>query len=197
MPYKPLTTLAHNTLLTSVKAGSYVIDATIGNGHDTLFLAQSVGNTGKVFGFDIQESAIRKTKTRLSEHNCFTQVELYFSGHENIAELIPTLYHKKIDAIVFNLGYLPHSDKSTITRSETTIKALTASLELLSNKGLISAMCYPGHIGGQEESNAVIQWAMKLHSEEFTYEIIRSHSPKGPVLVLIRKNQQAKKYPIL
>ena len=38
-----------------IKQDSIVIDATCGNGNDTLFLARQVSN-GHVFGFDIQDT---------------------------------------------------------------------------------------------------------------------------------------------
>lgn len=38
--------------------GDTVIDATAGNGHDTVFLAQLVGRQGRVWAFDVQSSAL-------------------------------------------------------------------------------------------------------------------------------------------
>ena len=42
-----------------------MVDGTLGNGHDTVFLAKLVGPNGHVYGFDIQEQAIVSTKKRL------------------------------------------------------------------------------------------------------------------------------------
>ena len=43
-------------LLKVVEPGDFVIDATMGNGHDTAFLAELVGPSGEVFAFDIKRS---------------------------------------------------------------------------------------------------------------------------------------------
>lgn len=60
---------ARSLLQTAVKEGDYAVDATLGNGHDTCFLAEIVGDSGKVFGFDIQKEAIESSTTRLKEKN--------------------------------------------------------------------------------------------------------------------------------
>ena len=44
-----------------IQDDSIVIDATCGNGNDTLFLAEQVPN-GKVFGFDIQKKLLNIQK---------------------------------------------------------------------------------------------------------------------------------------
>lgn len=58
---------ARSLLQTAVKEGDYAVDATLGNGHDTCFLAEIVGDNGKVFGFDIQKEAIESSTIRLKE----------------------------------------------------------------------------------------------------------------------------------
>lgn len=49
-----------------VRAGDVVVDATMGNGHDTLALAQLVGPSGTVYGFDIQQEAVDSTAAHLA-----------------------------------------------------------------------------------------------------------------------------------
>ena len=49
---------AHRLLAQATPAGGTAIDATAGNGHDTLFLAQCVGANGRVYAFDIQPQAL-------------------------------------------------------------------------------------------------------------------------------------------
>ena len=56
------TELTHLLISHIIKEGSRVVDATAGNGHDTFFLSNLVGETGKVFSYDIQEVAINNTK---------------------------------------------------------------------------------------------------------------------------------------
>jgi len=50
-----------------IKEGYVVIDATVGNGYDTEYLAGKVGSTGKVYGFDIQEEAIENTRKKVEK----------------------------------------------------------------------------------------------------------------------------------
>ena len=46
--------LAQEILERSVLPGDAVIDATMGNGHDTAFLCRAVGPSGRVYAFDVQ-----------------------------------------------------------------------------------------------------------------------------------------------
>jgi len=46
---------AQQLLKATVEEGDTVVDATAGNGHDTLFLAQLVGDSGQVYAFDVQK----------------------------------------------------------------------------------------------------------------------------------------------
>ena len=64
-PPRP-TDLAHTILREAIRPGDTVIDATAGNGHDTVFLAEIVGSNGRVLAFDIQASAIEAARTRAS-----------------------------------------------------------------------------------------------------------------------------------
>ncbi len=49
-----------------VQEGDFCIDATMGNGNDTLLLSQLCGESGKVLAFDIQEQALTATQKRLN-----------------------------------------------------------------------------------------------------------------------------------
>ena len=80
---------ARSLLQIACTSGDIVVDATLGNGHDTEFLAKLVGHDGHVFGFDIQEQALLKTSKRLEEQNLHGQVTLFQHGHEKIKESIP------------------------------------------------------------------------------------------------------------
>ena len=61
---------------------SIVIDATCGNGNDTLYLAEKVTN-GFVYGFDIQKEAIDNTQLKVSD---FNNVSLIQDSHENVKQ---------------------------------------------------------------------------------------------------------------
>jgi len=157
-----LTGQVHKTLLAHIKDGATCIDATAGNGFDTLLLASHAGKTGHIYAFDIQQQAIDNTNKRLAEAGVSERVTLICAGHETMLEQVPVTEHGKIDIIVFNLGYLPRTDKSVTTIESTTLQALNSSLKLLSSRGYISILAYPGHPGGREETEAVKAWANNL-----------------------------------
>lgn len=141
----------------------YVIDATVGNGKDTLYMAKLVGNRGKVYGFDIQKIAIERTKEKLINEGLYRQVELINTGHEHMDMYI----NEKVKLIVFNLGYLPGGNKNIITKPDTTIQAIKKSLNLLMDNGILLITSYIGHIGGIEEKNAVEEFLQKLDQKEY------------------------------
>jgi len=157
--------LAQQILASHLQPGNVVVDATVGNGHDTAFLAQCVGEQGRVFGFDIQSTALEKTLQRLQQQCPQVPVQLFQAGHEQMVQHIPQSYHGQVKAVVFNLGYLPGANHAVITQAQTTRLALEQSVKLLSREGIISIMVYPGHPGGAEETNEVSQWVQTLPSD--------------------------------
>lgn len=176
------TELAHRLIRGHVNSGDTVVDATVGNGHDTLFLANCVGESGKVHGFDIQQQAIESTGLRTAE--C-PQVELHQIGHEKM----DTVVDSKIAAAMFNLGYLPSGDKAVITRPQTTLLAIQKALDLLASNGLITIVVYPGHEGGESETDAIGNWITSQKESEVVVANYRSEdSPShAPYLIEIRK----------
>lgn len=149
---------------TNLKDKDLVIDATIGNGFDTLFLLEHINN-GFLFGFDIQKDAINNTNNLLKEK--YTNYKLFNIGHENMYKTLKE-YKNKISLIVFNLGYLPNSNKKIKTNYKTTIKAIKDSLKLLNNKGHIVITIYPGHPEGLKESIEIKKYLKGL--KDYTYE---------------------------
>ncbi|MEJ2315891.1 MAG: class I SAM-dependent methyltransferase [Gammaproteobacteria bacterium] len=156
-----LTELAHEVVAGHVHAGDIVIDATMGNGHDTLFLAQLVGETGHVYAFDLQQQAIDQTRARLQMNGAAKQVTLIKGNHAEMARLLPAGIAGSVAAVMFNLGYLPGGDKSVTTTAESTLQALDASPELIRPGGLISLLIYVGHAGGMEEHQVITEWLEK------------------------------------
>jgi predicted methyltransferase len=156
-----LTDLAHDVIAGHVHAGDIVIDATMGNGHDTLFLAQLVGETGHVYAFDLQQQAIDQTRARLERHGAAEKVTLIRNSHAEMAGELPQGTAGNVAAVVFNLGYLPGGEKSVTTTAGSTLTALDASLELLRPGGLISLLVYVGHPGGMDEDQAIREWLEK------------------------------------
>lgn len=138
--------------------GGLVVDATAGNGSDTMFLAGAVGESGRVYSMDIQPSAIEMTRMRLQSTFLLGRVNLICIDHLHIRETFAYSIAGSIDLICFNLGYLPGGDHGITTRSASTIPALHDSLSLLHPKGALSVMAYRGHPGAAEEAEAVGQF---------------------------------------
>ena len=153
-----LTRLAHELAEEILSPGDRVVDATAGNGHDTLFLAEQVGAAGKVWAFDVQAAALAATRERLAAAGCAARVELIHAGHETLAERLPSEEKGRLAAVFFNLGYLPRGDHALITRGETTRTALDAATEWVRLGGHLSLLVYPGHPGGVEEAQMVREW---------------------------------------
>ncbi|KNF07438.1 putative rRNA methylase [Gottschalkia purinilytica] len=156
--------IVNNIMKKRVVEGSTVVDATIGNGHDTNLLASLVGNEGKVYGFDIQEDAINSTRIKLEKNNLDNRVRLIKDSHEYIQKYI----NEKVDFIIFNLGYLPGGHHSITTKSDSTIKAVEKSLELLNNNGILLIVVYPGHSSGKIEKEKIDDYLKLLNQKEFT-----------------------------
>ncbi len=157
----------HSALAEIVGEGDCVIDATVGNGHDTLFLAQQVGVSGKVYGFDIQQAALDETWRRLQSEGVDARVSLYHAGHEAMAILLPESIRGTVKAVMFNLGYLPGGDKQRTTAISTTLAALEQAREMLAPGGVVSVLAYTGHPGGREEAEAVKRWAAALSPDYY------------------------------
>lgn len=157
------TSIAKELIKKKVFNGSIVVDATVGNGNDTLLLAELIGKEGKAYGFDIQQSAINKTKQKLIENNLSERVYLIKDGHENIDKHI----ENKVDLVVFNLGYLPGGNHDIVTKAETTIIALEKSLELLKKNGLLLVTTYLGHNEGKTEDKYINEYFSRLDQKKF------------------------------
>ncbi|HHU50860.1 MAG TPA: 16S rRNA (cytosine(1402)-N(4))-methyltransferase [Firmicutes bacterium] len=170
-----------------IAEGATVVDATAGNGHDTLFLAGLVGEEGIVYAFDRQEQAIANTHALLCAHHLERRVKLIKDGHEYLGKYLGMT---AVDGVLFNLGYLPGGDKSVVTKGETTVAALQAGLNLLRPGGIIVLVAYTGHPGGREETAAIFRFLRTLAAKEYNvarYSFL--NQPKGPPQVLMVKKR--------
>ena len=176
---KPLE-MAHDFLAQVITPEDIVVDATMGNGYDTLFLAKLAK---QVYAFDIQEQALEKTSQRIQEAG-LTNVDLILQGHETVDE-----YVTEVKAAIFNLGYLPSADKSIITQPQTTLEALEKLCQMLIKGGRIAIMIYYGHEGGDIERDAVLDFVSQLPQQEYTATIYRTLNQinNPPFLVMIEK----------
>lgn len=159
--------VCHRFVDALVSEGDRCIDATVGNGHDTVFLAKRVGVAGHVLGVDIQAAAVTQAQDRLAAHALGDRVSLRVSGHEDLAGHLEALGWQAIKLAIFNLGYLPGSDKSIITLSANTIRALNTCEYFMETGGAISLIAYRGHDGGMEEYEAVKEWFAQLSLDAF------------------------------
>lgn len=165
--------------------GDLCIDATMGNGNDTLLLASLCGETGKVLAFDIQENALENTRKRLEKENAPKNYTLLLDSHANMA-----FYARpdSVSCIVFNFGYLPGGDHTLSTKGETSIAALEQGLTLLKKGGMMSLCIYSGGDSGFEERDCILSWLKKLDSRK--YLVIKSeyfnrpNNPPIPVMIV-------------
>jgi SAM-dependent methyltransferase len=177
--------LSHLLIRRFVTSGDHVIDATCGNGKDTLLLAELVGANGRVWAFDIQQKAIDETSARLTDSGCFTYVELIHAGHETIAAHCSG----PVKAVIFNLGYLPGGDRKVITRPESTLAGLEQSLEILTPGGIVALTVYPGHDGGAGEQSALEVRLNQLPPNSFhVWRMAQMNvTDDAPYVILIQK----------
>lgn len=177
---------AHKLISQKLSLGQVAVDATAGNGHDTLFLAQLVGAEGRVYAFDIQQQALDNTKGRLEDANALRPVELILAGHEQMDKHVAGPVH----VVMFNLGYLPGADHQVITKKDNTLKALAVALQLLAPGGLISVVVYPGHAGGDQEAQQVDDWARGLSRQDFAVMRLQAWNRQetAPYLIMIEKS---------
>lgn len=180
-----LTEQAHHRVAEVIGEGDLAVDATAGNGHDTLWLARCVGARGHVWALDVQPEAIASTRARLEQAGMTDRVSLIEGSHAEMQAWLAPRTQAAMSAVMFNLGYLPGSDKAVVTLAETTLPALEQGLELLRPGGIITLMIYRGHEGGQSEWRAIREW---LEHNRLPHEILgraEAHA-SCPVLVVLR-----------
>ncbi|MEP4076856.1 class I SAM-dependent methyltransferase [Haloferula sp.] len=181
------TAAAHRVVKEAVRAGDLVVDATAGNGHDTLFLAELVGKSGRVLAFDVQQAAIRATRERLEAAGAESWVDLYEESH---GMLLERAGRGAVAAVMFNLGYLPGGDHEVITEVGESCKAVVQGLFALKPGGVMTIVCYTGHPGGEEEAGAVVMGLEEIRdvgTVEFDLEVGEPAKEKAPFLVVVRK----------
>lgn len=184
---KGIIPFAHSLLEKSISEGDYVADATCGNGNDSLFLSTLVGQEGKVYAFDIQTAAITNTKELLQQHKR-ENVQLIHDSHAHVDKYIKQ--DESLAAAVFNLGYLPRSDKTIITQPHSTITAIEKLLPLLKKNGLLILVVYSGHSGGKEEKEAVLRFTSSLDQKQYfvlKYQFINLINEPPFVLAIEKK----------
>jgi hypothetical protein len=181
---------SHALLAPRLRPGDAVVDATMGNGHDTLFLAQHVMPGGHVFAFDVQAEALEMTRRRVSDGKLQDGVTLVHAGHETMADYLPADLQGNVRAFMFNFGWLPGAqNKGKTTLTETSLKALGIARSWIAEGGMITAVCYPGHAGGDTEAEAVETWAAGLPADQFEAQKLAFVNLEGapPRCFVVRK----------
>ena len=174
--------LQKSFILTHLKPGDTAVDYTMGNGHDTAFLSNTVGADGKVYAFDVQLNALNSTKRTLTEAGCADNYTLLCASHHRVKEFV----HEKVRAGMFNLGYLPGSDKKITTMHETTLAAIDAAIELMDSDAIVLIAVYPGHAEGELEGRLVGERLSKLDRRQYTVACFRMvNSPTSPFFYII------------
>lgn len=172
--------------------GAHCVDATLGNGHDALWLCRLVGESGRVIGFDIQPEAVERSRALLDSEGLISRAELICDGHQNMRRHVPDGW---ADAVMFNLGWLPGAEHGVTTLAETTLAAVTAALEVLREGGVMTICVYPGHAEGGRERAALLDWARSL--DEKRYDVIikayLNQSAAPPLLLAVKKNLRRRK----
>ncbi len=166
--------------------GDCAIDATMGNGHDTLMLAEAVGEAGQVIAFDVQRQAVEVTRGRLEAAGVMARVTLHHAGHERMAELAT----RPARAVMMNLGWLPGGDKAVTTQLATTLAAVRAALDLLLPGGLLTVCAYPGHAEGDRERAELTAFLRELDVHQFNvlHHRFLNHPNDPPELFVVQKN---------
>ncbi len=179
--------LAADYMIRTIRQGDSVVDATMGNGKDTLFLCELVGEAGHVYAFDVQREAVERTRERITEAGYDARTTLLLAGHETMAEHI----REPVQAVMFNLGWLPGAEHIVTTRTETTLQAVSAALELIAPGGIVTVCVYPGHEEGTRELKALKEYvsALSVRTYNVLYHSFVNASSQTPQLFLIQKNK--------
>lgn len=177
--------VVHQLLLERIRTARILVDATAGNGHDTLFLALNSPGNAKIFAFDIQAVAIENTQRLLWGNQQAGKVQLIHDSHTRLADYV----QEKADVILFNLGYLPRGNKTITTCSNHTMSAVKTSLQKLNPNGSLGVVAYPGHAAGALEAEALAEYLQSLPTAEFSVVCIKmfNHQANVPIAYIVEK----------
>ena len=177
--------LSHQFLRGNIRAGQTIIDATAGNGGDTLCIAELLGGQGKILAFDIQEDAVNNTRAKLAAAGYSDIAEVILDSHANMDKYAAP---ESVDGIVFNFGWLPGGDHDIFTRKDSSIAAIEKSLSLLKPGGFMSLCVYYGRNNGYEERDAILDYIKTIDNRGYTVLRIdfpnRHNDPPFPIFII-------------
>ncbi len=173
--------LSHEYIKSRLCPSDTAVDATAGKGRDTLLLSSLCSH---VFAFDIQKEALSQTESLLNE-NGRTNVTLIHDSHHNMKK-----YVSSASCVVFNFGFLPGGDHKIYSSPETSIPAISAALDILTENGFVSICSYYGGDTGFEEVNAILKFLKTLDSKKYTVMLHSFYNRPNcpPIFIVIEKN---------
>ena len=178
-----LLSLQKEFILRHLGEGDVAVDFTMGNGYDTVFLSQTVGERGSVTAFDIQEAALTSTEQNLRKNNCPDNWRLICASHDRAGEFIKG----KIKAGMFNLGYLPGAGKKELTtKRSSTLPAVKSAMEMLGEDSILLVAVYPGHPEGAAEGEELTEYLSTISRFKYSIACFRMvNSPESPFFFVI------------
>lgn len=176
MKQSQITFWCHEIIRSQVQREGFYIDATMGNGNDTLMLCEWAGETGTVLAFDVQDTALKSTEELLKKHNYTKRARLIKSGHENMDQYAKP---NSADAICFNFGYLPGGDHMIATKPDTSVTAICKGLDILKSGGMMSLCIYSGGDTGFEEKEQILEYLRGLPSNQYTVIVNEYYNRKN------------------
>lgn len=184
-----LLSLQKSFILSHLKEGDVCADFTMGNGHDTLFLSNTVGQGGRVYAFDIQQGAIDNTRARLEADAGYQNYTLIRDSHSNLKSHIK----EKIKAGMFNLGYLPGSgNKGVTTMRETTLPAVNDAIDILDAHAILLVAVYPGHAEGDAEGRELEALFERIDRHAISVMKVKIiNSPTSPYFFVLETGKQS------
>lgn len=177
--------VSHRFIKTYLSKGGFAIDATAGNGGDTLLLCETVGENGRVLAMDIQRQAVENTRKLVEEKGFSHLVQVVQDSHANLAQYAAP---ESADCVVFNFGWLPGGDHNVFTQKESSLSAIEQGLACLKTGGIMSLCVYYGRNNGYEERDAILEYVRGLDHRKYTVLVVdfanRINDPPIPIFIV-------------
>ena len=169
-------------ILKHLREGDIAVDFTMGNGHDTEFLSKTVGESGHVYAFDIQQQAVDSTARHLETAGCPQNYTLIHASHQYVKDYVKVPFK----AGMFNLGWLPGGDKTITTMRESTMPAIEAAIDLMDRDAILNVAVYPGHAEGDAEGKMICEYLAGISRHRVCATRVNIlNSPTSPYFIVI------------
>ena len=177
--------VSHRFIQRHLPRGGFAIDATAGNGGDTLLLCETVGKEGRVLAMDIQPQAVENTQKLLAEKGWQENAQVVLDSHANLLQYTQP---ESADCVVFNFGWLPGGSHEIFTQKESSLEAIRQGLECLKPGGIMSLCVYYGRNNGYEERDAILDYVRGLDHRRYTVMVVefanRINDPPIPIWIV-------------